>query len=100
MEYPFDPSSDSQRVRQILLNLVGNAVKFTQRGEADVCLGLDENSPRHLRITVRDTAPGIDPQRLPELFEPFVQVREKGARNEGTGLGLAISRRLARMWTP
>lgn len=96
-DLPRKISSDPQRVRQILLNLVGNAVKFTQQGEVDVCLRLSEHSPRHLQVAVRDTGPGIAPERIQELFEPFVQVREKGHRTEGTGLGLAISRRLARM---
>jgi PAS domain S-box-containing protein len=90
--------TDERRLRQILLNLVGNAVKFTETGgvlvRADVQRGADGT---RLVISVQDTGPGIDPGALERLFEPFRQGdATMSRRHGGTGLGLAISRRLAR----
>ncbi len=86
-------TSDSRRVEQIILNLVNNAVKFTDRGEVslDACL---ESS--QFRLSVADTGIGIKSEDLGVLFQPFVQVDTGLTRqHEGTGLGLAICRRLA-----
>lgn len=84
---------DPERLRQILLNLVGNAVKFTQGGgvgiEADAAAG-------QFVITIADTGPGIPAERLATIFEEFEQGGMSGHRDQaGTGLGLAIARRLA-----
>jgi signal transduction histidine kinase len=87
--------TDPGKLRQILINLLGNAVKFTQRGE--VCFEV-ERSGDEVLFTVRDTGDGIEPANLEAIFEPFRQLG--GARTrvaEGSGLGLAISRRLARL---
>lgn len=83
---------DAQRLRQVLLNLVGNAVKFTDRGEVLLRLrGVAEG----LRFEVRDTGIGIAAASQGELFEPFHQVHADSNRSHGgTGLGLAISQRL------
>jgi signal transduction histidine kinase/ActR/RegA family two-component response regulator len=86
---------DSTRVRQILYNLVSNALKFTERGEVRVTIGAA--SPG-LAITVRDTGIGIAPERLDQLFEKFEQADASTTRRfGGTGLGLAICRDLARL---
>jgi len=88
--------ADRDRVIQILLNLVGNAVKFTPPGGsvAITCAA----APAVVSLRVRDTGPGIPPERLAEIFDPFVQVgRSSAERRQGVGLGLAISRELARM---
>jgi signal transduction histidine kinase/CHASE3 domain sensor protein len=91
---PVDMMSDSQRVRQILLNLLSNALKFTDRGE--VVLSLHE-SAREVRLSVRDTGLGIPEGALGELFRDFHQLDAgDGRRYAGTGIGLALSRRLAR----
>ena len=82
---------DRQRVRQILVNLVGNAMKFTDTGEVDVEAGSAADGG--LRVAVRDTGPGIAPEQREVIFEEFH--RAKGAA-PGTGLGLSISRLLAR----
>lgn len=91
---------DRTRVRQILQNLVSNAIKFTPRGEVSVEVTLADSDPQDIvvRFSVRDTGIGIDPNRLGELFQPFTQA-ELGTTRQfgGTGLGLAISRELAEL---
>jgi signal transduction histidine kinase len=78
----------------VLTNLVGNAVKFTQRGEVVVETGLEG---RYARVSVRDTGPGISPQERAVIFEEYKQTKEERVRRRGTGLGLAIARRLVLM---
>ncbi|MFM8219740.1 MAG: ATP-binding protein, partial [Planctomycetaceae bacterium] len=91
---------DPTRLRQILINLVGNAIKFTSRGEVSVivsCLPHDAPEPR-LHFAVRDTGIGMTPDQSHRLFEAFTQADGSTSRRYGgSGLGLAISRRLARM---
>jgi GAF domain-containing protein/HAMP domain-containing protein len=86
---------DARRLAQVLLNLVGNAVKFTDRGE--VAIGaVAENG--HFVLTVRDTGPGIAPEDHGKIFEEFQQVDSSNTRKKGgTGLGLAISKRMVEM---
>jgi signal transduction histidine kinase len=86
--------ADPRRVRQVVTNLVGNAVKFTQAGEVVVDVG---HEGRFARLSVRDTGPGISEQQRALLFQEYKQTSEERARRRGTGLGLAISRRLALM---
>ena len=81
---------DGRLLRQVLLNLLGNAVKFTMKGEVSLEIaGAGEN----LTFAVVDTGPGIDPEALSEIFEAFTQTKS-GAAAGGTGLGLTISRHL------
>jgi CheY-like chemotaxis protein len=87
-------------VRQILTNLVGNAIKFTDRGGVLVTVGPASGPPRaseplSIAIAVRDTGIGIAAERIPALFAEFEQA-DAAVRQDGTGLGLAISRRLTR----
>ena len=83
---------DADRVRQILVNLAGNAIKFTGTGGVGVEL---THGDAHLRIAISDTGPGIPEDRIPRLFEEFEQGDDTASRrHEGTGLGLAITRRL------
>lgn len=92
--------TDPVRLRQVLVNLVGNAVKFTEAGTITVRLGLEvAGAPRPmLRIDVVDTGIGIAPQDIALLFHPFQQADASARRRfGGTGLGLAISRRLAHL---
>ena len=87
--------ADPKRLRQILMNVVGNAVKFTERGEIRV--RLSEEPPERLQVDVSDTGIGLSPEQAELLFEPFAQADPSIARRfGGTGLGLALSRRLAR----
>jgi signal transduction histidine kinase len=92
--------SDARRVEQVLLNLLNNAVKFTERGGVTLMaeVGPDgrHSSPSALRVSIADTGVGIKPEDLGQLFQPFRQIDAGLSRqHEGTGLGLAICRRLA-----
>jgi PAS domain S-box-containing protein len=93
-------SGDVTRVRQVIGNLVANAVKFTQRGGVDITVHArpQPGGRVELHVAVHDTGIGIAPARLSQLFQPFVQADESMTRRfGGTGLGLAISRRLVEM---
>jgi PAS domain S-box-containing protein len=88
--------ADTERVTQILLNLISNAVKFTQPG-GSVAVQAAPAGDSRVEISVRDTGIGIPPDKLDVVFDPFVQVDARLTREQqGAGLGLAISRDLAR----
>ena len=98
--------ADPTRLRQILFNLAGNGLKFTETGGVEICIepivetgeATADGSPRCFAITVRDTGIGFAPEEAERLFEEFEQVDHGPARRfDGAGLGLAISRRLARL---
>jgi signal transduction histidine kinase/CheY-like chemotaxis protein/HPt (histidine-containing phosphotransfer) domain-containing protein len=92
--------SDPTRLRQILINLIGNAIKFTDRGWVELQVALEASAGERpvIRWNVVDTGIGLDAQQLGRLFQPFTQADNSTARKfGGTGLGLSISRRLARM---
>ena len=91
---------DPARLRQVLVNLVGNAVKFTQAGRVDVAVKVEdlEANRRLLRFAVKDTGIGISAEEGSRLFEPFLQAADSTAKeHEGTGLGLAISKELVEL---
>jgi len=89
--------TDRRALSQILINLVGNAIKFTQQGRVDVVLqDLQLPTGRAVQLRVQDTGPGIPLQEQPRLFEAFSRVESADRRHhEGTGLGLHLSRKLA-----
>ncbi|MBB5517637.1 response regulator [Amphiplicatus metriothermophilus] len=90
---------DEARVRQVLINLVGNAVKFTDEGTVTVEAGPADgpDGRRAIAFRVRDTGVGVPPEAQESIFEEFAQADStRGRRSEGTGLGLAIARKLAR----
>ena len=97
---------DAGRLRQVLVNLVGNALKFTEQGEVVVLAEAESIAGEEpvLRFSVSDTGPGISPDRLDAIFDPFTQADGSVTRRYGgTGLGLTISRRLVdlmdgRLW--
>jgi PAS domain S-box-containing protein len=94
-EVPETIHTDGPRLRQILTNLVGNAVKFTACGGVQIDVRGVPGTGR-IQFAVRDTGIGIPPDKIPELFQPFTQVDGSATRRYGgAGLGLAISRRLA-----
>jgi signal transduction histidine kinase len=89
--------ADREKVQQILINLLTNAVKFTPAGGRVTVVAERDRDRRRVRVSVSDTGIGIAADKTERVFEPFVQVDVGHARrNEGTGLGLAISRDLAR----
>jgi PAS domain S-box-containing protein len=93
-------TGDSGRLRQIVLNLLANAIKFTERGSVEMRLNTGgTDSPRPVfQISVKDTGIGVPPEKLGLLFDRFMQVDSSLRRkHEGTGLGLAISRELAQL---
>ena len=87
--------ADPARIRQVLINLGGNAVKFTERGE----IGLSFNCESGFaEFVVHDTGIGIRPEHLQRVFDPFWQAEQSRTRRaEGTGLGLSVARRLAHL---
>ncbi|MGE4564846.1 MAG: PAS domain-containing protein, partial [Victivallaceae bacterium] len=91
-------SIDIQRLRQILLNLIGNAMKFTHQGEVrcDVAFSVTGAKSGRLEISVKDTGIGISEEAMRRIFDPFVQLHDvRGARvYQGTGLGLAIAKKM------
>ncbi len=89
--------SDPTRLRQIVFNLVGNAIKFTAEGQVDVRVSTPQaQGRRQLQVEVADTGIGMAAAQIDNLFQPFMQVDTSDRRNfGGTGLGLAISQRLA-----
>jgi signal transduction histidine kinase/DNA-binding response OmpR family regulator len=96
-DVPSRLDGDAGRLRQILTNLIGNAVKFTERGEIHLHISLAERHGDQVVIAceVRDTGPGIPAERIESLFEEFTQLDDSTTRRHGgTGLGLAIVRRL------
>jgi signal transduction histidine kinase len=90
--------TDAGKLRQVLVNLLGNAMKFTREGGVTVRFRVEpaEAAPR-LIVEVEDTGPGIEPEDFDRLFEPFVQARAGVQARGGTGLGLALSREFARL---
>lgn len=94
---PENLSADGLRLSQIVLNLVGNALKFTQRGSVKLSARIiDGDAGAIIEIAVADTGIGISPEHQRDIFEHFIQV-DQGSRAAGAGLGLAISNQLARL---
>ncbi|MEM9808302.1 MAG: ATP-binding protein [Cyanobacteria bacterium P01_D01_bin.56] len=91
--------ADKKRLRQVLINLLGNAIKFTEQGSVTLSVDILKCSDSHvlLSVQVMDTGIGIANDNLPKLFEAFEQVGEQKKQSEGTGLGLAISQRIVRL---
>jgi signal transduction histidine kinase/CheY-like chemotaxis protein len=94
-EIPIGVHADEKRLRQVLLNLLGNAIKFTDQGS--VTLHISFASPDKIRFEVRDTGVGMSSDQLHKIFLPFEQVGEAKHQSEGTGLGLAISEKIVTM---
>lgn len=111
-DLPTTVQTDETRLRQVLLNLLGNAIKFTEQGQVTlkvsgvrcqgsgdaqlVTLDIETGDAYQLRFEITDTGPGISPNEIERIFQPFEQAGEVHRRIEGAGLGLAISQGLVR----
>jgi len=85
-------TTDQRRIEQIILNLLSNAVKFTEKGHVRITCRMENNQ---YFLSVADTGIGIQPEELPNLFQPFHQIDTRIARkHEGTGLGLSICKKI------
>ncbi len=91
--------ADEKRLRQILINLLGNAIKFTETGEVTFTIKVLKvaDNLNKIRFHVEDSGVGMTPEQLTKIFLPFEQVGDKNKQAEGTGLGLAISCKLAKL---
>jgi CheY-like chemotaxis protein/nitrogen-specific signal transduction histidine kinase len=91
--------ADEGKVKQVLINLLGNAVKFTRRGYIQLHVTMDQRNGDQLWLSaqIEDTGPGISDEEQSKLFQPFSQTRHGLTSQDGTGLGLAISRKCARL---
>jgi len=95
---PVGVKADEKRLRQVLFNLLGNAIKFTDRGvvtfKVDGCAYDSESNRVKIRFSIEDTGVGMTPEQLEKIFLPFEQVGSHSKQSEGTGLGLAICRQI------
>jgi PAS domain S-box-containing protein len=89
--------ADEGKLRQVLINLLGNAIKFTATGYVTLRVSASSAAPELLHFQVEDTGIGIAPEDLDRLFEPFVQVQNRHSYHEGTGLGLPISQQFVQL---
>jgi len=104
-QLPLGIYADEKRLRQVLINLLGNAIKFTDKGGAIFKVEVLEQSPEivdrlpstTLRFQVQDTGPGMGPDQLDRIFLPFEQSGSESHKAQGTGLGLTITRKLLEM---
>ena len=99
-QLPQSVQADEKRLRQVLINLLGNAIKFTDTGGVTFKAEAIESSStvsRQVRFQIEDTGVGITPLQLEKIFLPFEQVGDVDKRSEGTGLGLAISQKIISM---
>ena len=98
-EYVAYVVADEGKIRQVLINLLGNAIKFTRRGQVKLLVTLPRKAAGQLwlSVQVQDTGPGISDEEQEKLFQPFNQMKRGQNAQEGTGLGLAIGRSYARL---
>ncbi|RUR74079.1 ATP-binding protein [Chlorogloeopsis fritschii PCC 9212] len=97
-DLPTGVRGDEKRLRQVIINLLGNAIKFTEQGSVTFKVGTIEKSPQNsykTRFQIQDTGVGMKPEELEKIFMPFEQVGNTKTQAEGTGLGLAISQKIA-----
>lgn len=87
---------DKQRISQVLYNILGNAVKFTEQGQVEILVSWTEQSPGfiHLQFAIKDTGPGIAADQQDSIFQAFNRIHTSGRQQEGTGLGLSIAKQL------
>ena len=96
-DQPFSVLADRTRVKQVLINLLTNAIKYNQTGGSVVVDCCVPANPGFVRVTVTDTGAGLPPEKLAQLFEPFNRLGQGGNAEEGTGIGLVVSKRLVEL---
>ncbi|HEU5048091.1 MAG TPA: response regulator [Rickettsiales bacterium] len=98
LDLPHHVLGDPLRLRQIVMNLVGNAIKFTERGHVFICVEMTRHEPPVMHVEVQDTGIGIPVKKLSQIFNEFSQGEESTTRKfGGTGLGLSISKKLVEL---
>jgi CheY-like chemotaxis protein len=88
--------ADRTRVKQILINLLSNAIKYNHAG-GKVVVGYAKGHSDRVRISVKDTGPGLSPEKLAQLFQPFNRLGQESGAEEGTGIGLVMTKRLVEL---
>jgi PAS domain S-box-containing protein len=94
---PHSVRADRTRIKQVLINLLTNAIKYNEVGGSVVVDCCASKTAGHVRVTVTDTGPGLPPEKLAQLFEPFNRLGQAGKGEEGTGIGLVVSKRLVEL---
>ena len=92
-EIPYYVEADRTRIKQVLINLLFNAIKYNKPG-GSVAIECSMSGPEAIRISVRDTGPGLTPEQLGQLFQPFNRLGQESGAEEGTGIGLVVTKRL------
>jgi PAS domain S-box-containing protein len=95
-ELPYFVSADRTRVKQVLINLLFNAIKYN-KPEGTVSVDYILNTPHSIRISVRDTGTGLAAEQLTQLFQPFNRLGKESGAEEGTGIGLVVTKRLVEL---
>jgi signal transduction histidine kinase/CheY-like chemotaxis protein len=95
-EVPYFVKADRTRVKQVLINLMFNAIKYNRKGGA-VAVECSLSPPDSIRISVRDTGAGLAPAQLAQLFQPFNRLGKEAGAEEGTGIGLVVTKRLVEL---
>jgi PAS domain S-box-containing protein len=89
-------SADRTRLKQVLINLLTNAIKYNiKQGTVDV--SCNESTPGHIRVSIKDTGAGLNPEQLSQLFQPFNRLGQEAGGEEGTGIGLVVAKRLVEL---
>ena len=89
--------ADRTRIKQVLINLLTNAIKYNEVGGAVIVDCCETTTPGHVRVTVTDTGAGLSPEKLAQLFQPFNRLGQEANVEEGTGIGLVVSKRLVEL---
>ncbi|MGC1817420.1 MAG: ATP-binding protein [Casimicrobiaceae bacterium] len=95
-EVPYFVNADRTRVKQVLINLLFNAIKYNRPG-GTIAVECSPSSAHSIRVGVRDTGAGLSPQQLAQLFQPFNRLGKDASAEEGTGIGLVVTKRLVEL---
>ena len=99
LQIPYFIQADHRRLKQILINLLGNAIKYSKVGGGAVAVEVECNrsTPGRVRIAVKDTGEGLTPDQCAQLFQPFNRLGQETGNVEGTGIGLALCKQLVEL---